>query len=50
MMGGYNKKNQVTITIELEYDYESDLEAVKELIKQIIDLKNITKIDYKTDK
>lgn len=46
-----NNKKTITIELVLEYEYESDMEEIKELIKQIIDLKskNVKTINYKKE-
>lgn len=46
----YNNKKKVVITLELEYEYEKEVAELKELLKQIIDMSIIGKIEYKREK
>lgn len=39
----YNDKNEITINVVIEYDYH--LDEIKEIIKQIVDLKGVKKLD-----
>lgn len=39
----YNNKNEVTINVTIEYDY--NLAEIKEIIKQIVDIKGIKKLE-----
>ena len=41
----YNKKNKVTINVTINYEYESQLEKIKEIIKQITDIKDLEKLE-----
>lgn len=45
-----NNKKKVVITLELEYEYEKEVAELKELLKQIIDMSIIEKIEYKREK
>ena len=42
----YNRNKKVTIVLALEYEYENELIQLKELLKQIIDMGIVKKIDY----
>lgn len=46
----YNDKKTIKINLELQYDYESELNAIKEILKQITDLKSVKSIEYKEEK
>ena len=39
----YNNKKEITITAIIEYDY--NLEKIKEIIKEITDLKELKKLE-----
>lgn len=39
----YNKKKEITITATIEYEY--DLEKIKEIIKEITDIKGLKKLE-----
>lgn len=39
----YNNKKEITITAVIEYDY--NLEKIKEIIKEITDLKELKKLE-----
>ena len=39
----YNNKNEITITATIEYEY--DLEKIKEIIKEITDIKGLKKLE-----
>ena len=43
----YRDTKEITITAVIEYEYDSELEKIKEIIKQIIDLKKIKEIEIK---
>ena len=43
----YGDTKEITITAVIEYQYDSELEKIKEIIKQIIDLKKIKDIEIK---
>lgn len=46
----YRDNKKVTITLELEYEYENEVKEIKELLKQILDMSIINKIDYSREK
>lgn len=39
----YNDKKEIKINVVIEYDY--NLDEIKEIIKQIIDIKGVKKLD-----
>lgn len=39
----YNNKKEITINVTIEYDY--DLDEIKAIIKQIVDIKGIKKLE-----
>lgn len=43
----YTDTKEIIITAVIEYEYDSELEKIKEIIKQIIDLKKIKEIEIK---
>jgi len=42
----YNNKKEITITATIEYDYS--LDKIKEIIKEITDLKDLKKLEVET--
>ncbi len=41
----FNEKKVIDIDFTVECEYESELKEIKEIIKQIIDLKGLTNIE-----
>lgn len=41
----YNNKEEIEINVVIEYDY--NLDEIKEIIKQIVDIKGVKKLDIK---
>lgn len=41
----YNSKKEITINITLEYSYDSELKEIKELINQMVNLKELKKLE-----
>ena len=39
----YNDKEEIKINVVIEYDY--NLDEIKEIIKQIVDIKGVKKLD-----
>lgn len=39
----YREKNEITINVTIEYDY--NLDEIKEIIKQIVDIKGVKKLE-----
>lgn len=39
----YNDKKEIKINVVIEYDY--NLDEIKEIIKQIVDIKGVKKLD-----
>lgn len=44
----YNDKSEITINVVIEYDY--DEEMIKSVIKQLIDLRGVKKIEIEDKK
>lgn len=42
--------NKIKVEFEVKYEYDSQLDAIKEIIKQIIELKNIEYLEVKEEK
>lgn len=43
----YQGVKKVNVNFEFEYEYQTELDKLKEIIKEIIDLKNVKNIEYK---
>lgn len=41
----YNSKKEITINIKLEYSYDTELEKIKELINQMVNLKGLKELE-----
>lgn len=46
----YHDNKKIKIELEVEYEYDSEKEKIKEIIKQIIDLKNVKSLEVKEEK
>lgn len=43
----YNNKEEIKINVVIEYDY--NLDEIKEIIKQIVDIKGVKKLDIEKE-
>lgn len=46
----YSNKKEITINVVIEYEYNSEEEVIKEIIKQIVDVKGVKKLEIEEKK
>lgn len=42
----YKEVKKINVNFDFEYEYQTDLNELKEIIKEIIDLKNVKNLKY----
>lgn len=46
----YHDNKKIKVEFEVEYEYENEKEKIKEILKQIIDLKKLKSLEVKEEK
>ena len=46
----YRDTKEITISVTIEYEYDFDIDKIKEIIKQITDLKGLKKLEVEDKK